>query len=841
MRSDWPIAPRRDLADRVRAGLSRRPFPSVLLWGPTGIGKTTLADAVLAEADPARVVHLVGLEELAEVPLAPFAPVLGALGEPGDDLAQRLGNVVGAITRLQPELIVVDDAPLLDPLSAAAVYQFARLHKLPCLLIARDEHPLVGPIQRLEHEGVVERIPIGPLSERAIEALLAQRWGDHLEPASVRSIHRLSGGNPLMLRGLALAAEEQHLVHPGRHGLVVEDPRLPAQLASMMSTRLARLSTQERDAATVLALAQPLPRTIVAADADLRGLMTGGLAVDDPVTGQVALFHPLAAASLVEELDHDRDRLVARASDLLADAADDHLRLRSVMMRVRHHVDLEPAEAAWAAGFAHALQDHRLAVRLAGLAELGGQDFDAALALGSALSALGEDGAEDALRLAIARADSPLREAVATVRLGQHLALRSGRVGDALELAGEMLARIAEPDARALLDSELVKWRSMGGAALTAPDGAGERAGPARLGSLITQAMVASMTGDAEGTAAAITDARDLVEDHRAILPFAADLLDLNAFLVEVIRGRLRDADRLARDRHERPRSDATGLWSYARALLALHTGRSSQALALAERAVHELTWRDFTGVRDAALALRATAEALNGEDPTATLDLLDEAAHVDVKVRLQSAEARAWHRLGAGDPDDAARIARAAIEDGAASHHVTLASLASIVALRADRGADVADALAALRGRTSSPLVAALARWSEATTPDELASVASELDEVGLIAPAIECWLRAAGRTDQTERSRAWRRVAQERTSDDLLLLVGWPDEVALTDRERSVAAAAATRLRSHEIADELGLSVRTVDNTLARVYRKLGIRSRLDLAAALDALDGE
>src|SRR5690606_3774407 len=61
--------------------------------------------------------------------------------------------------------------------------------------------------------------------------------------------------------------------------------------------------------------------------------------------------------------------------------------------------------------------------------------------------------------------------------------------------------------------------------------------------------------------------------------------------------------------------------------------------------------------------------------------------------------------------------------------------------------------------------------------------------------------------------------------------------DRTPLSDREREVAVAAAQRLRNREIAERLGLSVRTVENHLANVYRKLGVTGRDDLAAALDA----
>ncbi|MGW2563690.1 response regulator transcription factor [Streptomyces sp. NPDC001514] len=56
------------------------------------------------------------------------------------------------------------------------------------------------------------------------------------------------------------------------------------------------------------------------------------------------------------------------------------------------------------------------------------------------------------------------------------------------------------------------------------------------------------------------------------------------------------------------------------------------------------------------------------------------------------------------------------------------------------------------------------------------------------------------------------------------------------LTDREREVALLAATGTRSKDIAGALHLSVRTVDNHLQRVYTKLGVTRRSELAGVLE-----
>jgi DNA-binding CsgD family transcriptional regulator len=56
--------------------------------------------------------------------------------------------------------------------------------------------------------------------------------------------------------------------------------------------------------------------------------------------------------------------------------------------------------------------------------------------------------------------------------------------------------------------------------------------------------------------------------------------------------------------------------------------------------------------------------------------------------------------------------------------------------------------------------------------------------------------------------------------------------DARRLTQGEERVANLAARGRRNGEIARELGMSPKTVEWTLTRVYRKVGVRSRTELA---------
>jgi DNA-binding CsgD family transcriptional regulator len=59
--------------------------------------------------------------------------------------------------------------------------------------------------------------------------------------------------------------------------------------------------------------------------------------------------------------------------------------------------------------------------------------------------------------------------------------------------------------------------------------------------------------------------------------------------------------------------------------------------------------------------------------------------------------------------------------------------------------------------------------------------------------------------------------------------------DQSALTRREWEIATLASHGNSSRLIAEKLHISVRTVDTHLLRVYKKVGVTGREQLAAAL------
>jgi DNA-binding CsgD family transcriptional regulator len=107
---------------------------------------------------------------------------------------------------------------------------------------------------------------------------------------------------------------------------------------------------------------------------------------------------------------------------------------------------------------------------------------------------------------------------------------------------------------------------------------------------------------------------------------------------------------------------------------------------------------------------------------------------------------------------------------------------------------------------------------------------------------------LRAAGRAEPVDQRHALTNDRAE-AEDIIVCVVGALDPAvvpdleeqtpALTVRQREVAELVARGMTSAEVADQLLVSVRTVENHLAHVYKRLGINNRAALPAMLAKLN--
>ncbi|MBH0081872.1 LuxR C-terminal-related transcriptional regulator [Salinibacterium sp. SWN167] len=853
----WPVLPRESERDAVLAAL-RGPRPrSVMLRGPSGVGKTTLGAHIsqALRADGRTVIPVIGLAELVDVPLGALAPVLASSGrhdlESVSDRVQALVGVVGE--NPQKFVLVIDDAPLLDAVSASVLYQLVRVFGVTTLLTARDSHELDGPIARLLHENLIDIVELEGLSLEHSQSILQQYLGGTLRPESLRGLFEASRGNPLMLRELIFAAARAGGIHSGDFGVEVSIATLPKHVRATIADRVQQLTTAQRRLAQLIAIAQPIPRAAMRAEeTDALAFLTGeGIVEDagDETTPLLRLAHPLFAEALTIELTQDtRAELVTEIAGRLIPMGDQQLRFTATVLLISTDAVISNDDLDWAASYAHAAGDHAVAASLAERAQLSERRFAPELVLASALSALAQsDRASAVFESAIGLSGDDEQRAIALARWGQHMVYRLSRPSDAVDRVTCELSRM---DARAqpVLRPELAKWQLMTGDAQALAEVADPVSPEGGLGAVnagLTAAMIATMAGNPADAFAAILQTRPLANAFRFEAPFASSLLDLSEFLALVASAEIGRARDFATQRRLDRFADSAGVWSFALAIVRLHEGRLSDAQSLATLAVEQLKWRDFTGLLGTAIALHATVDAQLGEPETAR-ELLSEITpeHAgDAKVILQRAECEAWLLAAEGRTDEAAGVIVAAAAEGIILGHFLLSALTLTVAIRVGHPAVAREQLELLTHLSPSPLVASIRDWAEVAAEADVARLcvlAPALASSGLAALAVDGLLagaRTAAKADRRELERKATLLAR-RLAADMDQVPGESHTAELTEREWTIARAAAGRKRSREIGQQLGLSVRTVDNHLARIYRKLGVKGRVELEEVLAEL---
>ena len=265
------------------------------------------------------------------------AALLRADARPGGLQARAIAlGVLGVIRALASEvplLLAVDDAQWLDQPSADALAFAARRlrdERVGLLLSRRTEAGNAAP---LELEIAVDadrmtRLTVGPLDLTSLDRLLRAQLGrQFLRPALIE-LQRVSGGNPFFALelGRALVARDVSPT-PG------EPLPVPATLNDLVRDRLAGMPLRAREAALVVsALSRPtVEHVVAAADAGVgepaldEAEAAGVLEVAD---GRVRFSHPLLASVVYAQTARaQRRELHARLAKIVDDPDEQALHL----------------------------------------------------------------------------------------------------------------------------------------------------------------------------------------------------------------------------------------------------------------------------------------------------------------------------------------------------------------------------------------------------------------------------------------------------------------------------------------------------------------------------------
>lgn len=771
----------------------------------------------------------------------------------------------------RPTLLAVDDVQWLDGSSADALaFALRRLAAPLHVLLARR---LGGALEvpALESSlpaSAVDRLEVGPLSPGALQALVRSRLKRALPRPTLVRIHEMSGGNPFYALEIARALPER--LDP------TQPLPVPDTLDELVRTRTDALPTPSRQALVLLAaLGEGDTTTLRSAGVEdaLEAAIAHGIV--ERAGDRLRFTHPLLAASVYRGADAATRRsrhaaLAVIVSDQLERARHLALSTQEPDPEIAAAVDeaAELASARGASSMAVALRAQALKLTPADapdrihcrtIALVRAQD-----AAGAQLSSL-----EPLAQQVLARAADPTQRSEA-LRLAGHLA-RDAPTSVALYRQAVDEAR-NDPALQARLHRQLA-WDVRFTEGLEASERharacleIAERLGDDRLRATglvalsfirFHQAKPDAVRLGAEGheLACATAEAEELAWDT---LTYASTLIW--SFHLDRARALLEPLDREWSARNEELASQA--LWRFA--CIELLAGRLEIAADCVERA---LEIREAYGVEDVStLWLVADIAFWRGDVAR---------AHAFVERARTSPDQPPWFvphletvlgRLALWSGDAVAAIehfARAEELRAVGSLEPNLARWRADYSEALTRVGRIEEAVSLLDGWEAEAVrlqrsvvlaqvtrcrgLVAAARGDVAASATLLERAAADHAAVGDPLGRARALLALGTVRRRAHERRAARDAIQEaaaifeecgaygweeRAPSELGRIGGRRREEGLTAAERRVAALVAEGRTNREVATALILGERTVETHLTRIYAKLGVRSRTELA---------
>jgi DNA-binding CsgD family transcriptional regulator len=872
--TEWPFLGRgEELAALVRM-VSDPQAPGVVLAGPPGVGKTRLAaECAAATGSDCYVARAAGHRASAELPFGALTHLLPAVDHREEamrrDRSGLLRHFATALTDLAGHrrlVFLVDDAHLLDMASATLIYQLALTHSAFVLATVRAGEAAPDAVVALWKDGLLDRHEVRELPVAATQQLICAALNGVVDPDTTLTLATHCRGNVLFLRELVLGAvEDRTLVYEIGMWRLVRTLRPSSRLVELVEARLGELGADERELMELVSLGEPLGLSELDAlgDAEVaERLERAGLLRVQVNNGhlQVRLGHPVYGDVLRAGLPILRVASMSRALAESVEASgttndEDILRVGSWRLIGGGGNPNLMLAAATAARWRY---DFPLAQRLVQAArELGG-GFHADLLAAKLCGIQGHsDAAETELAALAEVATDDAQRAKATIARMDNF-LYSNRPSDSLKVATEAETAIRDQHWR----DEIVARRS---AVLVATDGplaALKVVTPLLAGSTSSNALVwACLTGGRSlARMGRCQEALQLTErGHAAQLALTEPIERYPWFhlfnrceaLINV--GRLRDAEALARAEYDAGLAEhspeAQACFALQLAKVCLARGRVRDAAEHAREAVSVLRRIGRPMFLHEALHILAMARA-HTQDIAGATTVLAKVKEFALPVRTYNAAdalvARAWTAAAQAHLPQARALADEAAQLALKSGDLVMASVALHTQARFGAAREVTDALDRLERRIDPGIVnpmAAHARSLAADNPQGLQDAAAAFADLGAdllaadaAADAAVAWTRQGHNRNAAAATRQAVDLADACQGATTPALQSINARARLTPAEHETAVLAAAGHSNKAIADELVLSVRSVENRLQRVYEKLGISSRAALPQALN-----
>jgi|FLYL01.1.fsa_nt_gi DNA-binding CsgD family transcriptional regulator/tetratricopeptide (TPR) repeat protein len=851
-RSNPPFVGREREFRTAAAALTARPPRGLLVVGPAGTGKSRLLDELVCwVAERGWEVEQVRANSGASsIPLGALASLL-PLETPEAlwALYRTALQALAARTRSgRPLVLAVDDAHLLDDTSAALIHQATDRGIVVPLLTLRSHEPRPQAVSALWTDDLADQIVLGELDRQASDLLVEAALGPKATSPVKNRVWDLARGNPLLIRELLTLGVE--LVTD----LVAVDPK--DRLVEVVSQRLEGVDPIEREVLEALAVGGPLGVDLLTSEGrEALPRLEQRHLVETRRDGRrwmVGFAHPLHGEVLRAGLPASRLRSVSARLAKAIEATgmrrrDDSIRVARLQLDSGEPPD--PAVLTQAATAALRVFAYPLAEYLARAAASAG-DPEAHLVLGDVLSRSGRgEEAEEAYVEAVEASSDPEVRVRALVGRAHNLGFVLGRVSEARRLVDEALEGIPTGPAGqmlrvtgawlAALAGSFEEAIRLGEEQTDAPDGV-------RLTTVIVSTLGQVMRGQVSAAEGGIEAGLELAHRLRTSMPFAVDLLEANRFMGLALVGRMREAEALARRRYEETveegAPEAIALWANALGFAEERRGDLPAALRHLTEAAEIALRHDPFSIRGLAIGY-AAAVAVQMDDRDTFGRLAEELdalwAPEDLRTGVVRSRVQVWRMALEGHleraSEEAAAAARWAWEHDSANWGVIIAH----DGVRLGHPEVVADLLEEMAREIDGDLVPLMARHALAAAEGsgrDLAEVADAFLGMGFDLYGMEALVQAARLLPDREASKVRGKLAglRDRHPEAATPLLR-ETPAFLTTREAQIARL-AVRHTSREIAEQLGISVRTVDNHLASVYTKLGISSRKELAQVLE-----
>ncbi|MEQ1700701.1 MAG: LuxR C-terminal-related transcriptional regulator [Ilumatobacteraceae bacterium] len=867
----WPFVGRADTVAQVHDLLQAGSH--VVLYGPAGVGKTRLAAEVAATftAQKVAVHRMVASPASSPVPLAPFASLIGsAVGTDAVHAARAALGADGKAGAGDP-VLVVDDLHLLDDASATVLQQLlAGGHLRMVATLRSTAATTVGipqAVDRLRHEAGVEHFEVAPLADTELVAMVEQALGAPLEGRGRQLLADAAGGNPMYARELVEGSLAAGVL--ARHGGVYSfqgDLIATPLLEEVVLARLVPLAGAHRTALELLTIGGRLPYSLVESvvgfepleEMERSGLLVAGAdAAHRPAILDVA--HPLYRELMRARLGAlARMRIHRTLAD--ADAATGvplperpvEEQLRSALWCVRGGVALDQELLVQIASHAIAAGDVPLATELAEEAYRSSGSAAAALTASWCAAQMGRhDDAVTFLREAMATEADPWVRSAMRLRIGEELwwtgrtaegaaaldsaaqepgpwtALTDAQVGVHHMLQGNL--PVAYATCEPLLGHEHVWVRFVATLGFSLACIYGDRPADAITASA---ALLASLDG---ADTKLLGDPNIHLAVQLVALSHSGDLPTARAFAEAAYLETMRQPSIQARA--------WAAMLAGQSAELAGAVAAAARFLAEAERLWASVDVQGFATWCGAGLA-RAQVEHGAAEEAAETVARLRHYVRPGMTLNEHLVHiAEAWVATARGDRAAAAEALERAVERTTAGGQWTNLAETWHEAARLD----LLDLLPGFEEWRRPTGALAATRYDmvaarRAGDAAELEAVSRRFEAAGSVLYAAEAAAAAAGthrragaHKDAIRLDGSAGALLSRAGGASVPLLASRSSSGPLSSRETEIAELAASGLANRQIAERLIVSERTVENHLYRIFIKLGISGRDELAAAL------